>query len=102
MVSVGIRELKNNLSRYLRRVQAGERVLITDRGRTVAELRAPEPVADTGDPHMATYNRLIREGVLRPGRGGDPFANWPPKGTLKLPQGAWEEWLEWTRQDKWP
>jgi prevent-host-death family protein len=36
---VGIRELKNRLSEYVRAVQAGEAVLVTDRGRVVAELR---------------------------------------------------------------
>lgn len=102
MVSVGIRELKNNLSRYLRRVQAGERVLITDRGTPVAELRVPEPDADLDEPHMTTYNRLVREGVIRPARGGSGGIKWPPKGTFNLPPGTWEEWLEWTRQDKWP
>lgn len=50
MRSVGVKVLKNKLSEYLRVVATGERVLITDRDRVVAELRAPEvpgtPVAD--------------------------------------------------------
>lgn len=98
---MGIRELKNNLSRYLRRVQAGERVLVTDRGRTVAELRAPEPEGVIDEPHMATYNRLVREGVLRPGRGGDPFAKWPPKGTFNLPPGSAQRLIDETRDEGW-
>ncbi|MEO7648270.1 MAG: type II toxin-antitoxin system prevent-host-death family antitoxin [Gemmatimonadaceae bacterium] len=102
MVSVGIRELKNNLSRYLRRVQAGERVMITDRGNPVAEIRLPEPDADLDEPHMATYNRLVREGVIRPGRGGDPFAKMPPGGIVRLPPGTVEELIEFGRKDKWP
>ena len=32
MNTVGIRELKNRLSAYVRLVRAGERVLVTDRG----------------------------------------------------------------------
>lgn len=102
MVSVGIRELKNNLSRYLRMVQAGERVLITDRGRPVAELGMPGLSVYPEDPYMATYNRLIREGAIRRGRGGDPFARIPAGGIAHLPAGTWEEWLEWSREDKWP
>ena len=39
--SVGIAELRQNLSRYLRRVQRGERLLVTDRNRPVAELGPP-------------------------------------------------------------
>ena len=41
MQAVGIRELKAKLGRYVRRARDGEIVLITDRGRVVAELRAP-------------------------------------------------------------
>ena len=43
MKTVGLRELKNNLSRYVRRVQAGEAVAITDRGLVIAELTPPQP-----------------------------------------------------------
>jgi antitoxin (DNA-binding transcriptional repressor) of toxin-antitoxin stability system len=39
--AVAIKDLKNRLSAYLREVQAGEVVLVTDRGRVVAELRKP-------------------------------------------------------------
>lgn len=41
MRTIGIRELKANLSRALRDVQRGERYLVTDRGRVVAELSLP-------------------------------------------------------------
>lgn len=40
-MSVGVRELKNRLSHYLRRVRAGDTVRVTDRGEVVAELKAP-------------------------------------------------------------
>ena len=45
MPAVGIRELKNRLSHYLREVRAGKTVLVTDRGEVVAELRTPSPPA---------------------------------------------------------
>ena len=38
---VGVKELKNNLSAHLRDVQAGAVVLVSNRGRVVAELRQP-------------------------------------------------------------
>jgi prevent-host-death family protein len=44
MASVGITELKTHLSDYLRRVQAGERLHITSRGREVADLVPADPV----------------------------------------------------------
>jgi prevent-host-death family protein len=41
MKAVGVRELKNRLSQYLRQVKAGEGVLVTDRGEIIAELMPP-------------------------------------------------------------
>jgi antitoxin (DNA-binding transcriptional repressor) of toxin-antitoxin stability system len=38
MINAGIKEVKNNLSRYLAYVKAGEDVLITERGRPVARI----------------------------------------------------------------
>ena len=53
--TVGVAELRQNLSRYLRRVERGERLLVTDRNRPVAELGPPP---STG----AALDRLIAEG----------------------------------------
>lgn len=64
--TVGVAELRQNLSRYLRRVAQGERLLVTDRNRAVAEL-GPPPA--TG----VALDRLIAEGrVSRPRRRGLP------------------------------
>ena len=38
MISAGIKEVKNNLSRLLAKVKAGEEILITERGRPVARI----------------------------------------------------------------
>jgi antitoxin (DNA-binding transcriptional repressor) of toxin-antitoxin stability system len=65
MRAVGIKELKNRLSEYVRLAAAGERVLITDRDRVVAELVAPQP----GTPSTvsdATLAEAVRAGWLRP------------------------------------
>ena len=45
MVSIGIRELRQRASEVLRRVEAGETVEVTDRGRPVA-LLTPVPQTD--------------------------------------------------------
>lgn len=64
--TVGVAELRQNLSRYLRRVERGERLLVTDRNRPVAELGPPP---STG----AELDRLIADGrVSRPRRRGLP------------------------------
>jgi prevent-host-death family protein len=44
--TVGLRELKNRLSEYVREVRAGEGVLVTDRGEVVAELVPPGQASD--------------------------------------------------------
>lgn len=36
--SVGIRELKTNLSKYLKKVKAGGELLISERGKTIAQI----------------------------------------------------------------
>jgi prevent-host-death family protein len=54
---VGVAELRQNLSVYLRRVERGERLVVTDRNRPVAELG---PAPSTG----ADLDRLIAEGQL--------------------------------------
>lgn len=41
MKTVGVRELKNRLSEYIRQAKSGESVLVTDRGQVVAELAPP-------------------------------------------------------------
>ena len=44
---VGVRELRQNLSKYLRRVERGEHLEVTERGRPVAVLA---PLGESGTP----------------------------------------------------
>jgi antitoxin (DNA-binding transcriptional repressor) of toxin-antitoxin stability system len=70
MRTVGIRELKNSLSEYIRRVRAGETVLVTDRGEIVAELTAPG--ANRSDPSMPPgLAALARRGLATVGCAGN-------------------------------
>ena len=46
MKTVGLRELKNRLSEYVREVRSGEAVLVTDRGEVVAKLVPPGQATD--------------------------------------------------------
>ena len=43
MRAVGVKVLKNKLSEYVRLAASGERILVTDRDRVVAELGPPGP-----------------------------------------------------------
>jgi len=66
MNTVGIAALRQNLSLYLRRVERGERLVVTDRNRPVAELGPPPTPSSELD-------RLVAEGrVSRPARRGLP------------------------------
>jgi prevent-host-death family protein len=63
MKTVGVRDLKNKLSEYLRRVRLGEGVLVTDRGEVVAELLPPGQ--GQGDPSVpAGLQLLAKRGLL--------------------------------------
>jgi prevent-host-death family protein len=68
---VGIRELRQNLSVYLRRVAAGERLEVTERGRPVAQL---VPLPDASDPlaRLAARGRLARRASGRLADLGPP------------------------------
>ena len=69
---MGVRELRQNLSKYLDRIKRGERLEVTEHGRPVAVL-APLP-----SPSNA-LDRLIASGrVTAP--HGDLLALLPPKG----------------------
>lgn len=85
MRTVGIRELKNSLSEYLRRVRLGESVLVTDRGEIVAELTPPgHGSSDQSVPPGILA--LARRGLATPGLSGDPglYRPLPRKGRRKF------------------
>jgi prevent-host-death family protein len=70
MKTVGIRELKNRLSEYIRLARSGEGVLVTDRGEVVAELTPPghEPRDSAIPPGLRA---LAKRGLATLGASGD-------------------------------
>jgi prevent-host-death family protein len=74
--TVGVRELRQNLSVYLRRVAAGEVFAVTEHGRPVAVL-GPLPPSDA-------FERLVAAGVAHPAQG-DLFALGPPLAPEDFP-----------------
>lgn len=62
MLRIGVRELRQNASRYLARVKAGETVEVTERGILVARL-VPLQAAESA------RDRLIAAGKLIPAAG---------------------------------
>lgn len=73
MKAVGLRELKNRLSEYIREVRSGESVLVTDRGEVVAELGPPGRGSAVSDLPPG-LQALVRRGLATPGRPNDPGA----------------------------
>ncbi|MBA2382016.1 MAG: type II toxin-antitoxin system prevent-host-death family antitoxin [Chloroflexi bacterium] len=69
---VGVRELRQNLSVYLRRVEAGETLEVTDHGRPVARL-GPRPT----EP-LSLIDRLIAEGRVTPATVDHRTIGMPP------------------------
>lgn len=80
MRRIGIRELRQNASEYVRAAEAGETLEVTDRGRPVAHL-APLPKGES------VLDRLIAEGKATPARGdlrdlGPPLPRLPGERPL--------------------
>jgi antitoxin (DNA-binding transcriptional repressor) of toxin-antitoxin stability system len=77
---VGLKVLKNRLAEYVRLAAGGERVLISDRDKVVAELVPPDAgrAVQVGDAVLAA---LVRQGLLSPPLvTGQPLTAAPPRG----------------------
>ena len=62
MRRASVAQLKEQLSKYLRTVKAGEEILVTERGRPIARLGPVGP----SEQEDARMQQLIRAGVVRP------------------------------------
>lgn len=85
MVSTGIRELRNGLSRFVRQAEAGERIAVTAHGRVIAELVPASRGSRTAVGKR--YDVLVAAGIIEPAvEPGLAMAAWPsietPSGTV--------------------
>ena len=96
MRTIGVRELKAQLSRVLRDVQSGEAFLVTDRGRVVAELRKPDGGILTESRVERALSRLAASGVLRVAER--PMASYAAS-PLRMPDGSARDLLNADRDD---
>jgi prevent-host-death family protein len=79
MVAIGVRELKAHLSQYLKRVQAGERLTVTDRGRAIVMLSPAETTTNLDWLHA-----MVADGAARWGGGKPRGLKNPPSSTGRL------------------
>ena len=91
MERVGVRELRQNLSVYLRRVRRGETLEVTERGRPVAVLQ-PIAAADDGLARLETRGIPVR-------RGAGNLADLPPPVRVELDRPL-AEVLDESREDR--
>ena len=76
--TVGTRELKNRLSEYLRRVKAGETLIITERGKPVGQIM-PIQADLTG-----RLKKMVEAGVVE--WNGQPIPPYQPKAENRSKQ----------------
>jgi prevent-host-death family protein len=91
MESVGIRELRQNLSRYIDRIKAGESLVVTERGRDVARLT---PAGPTDSP----LARLAAERGATIPTGDLLELEWPDGVTADAPPS--EQVLDELREER--
>lgn len=96
---VGIRELKSQLSSVLREVQRGESILVTDRGRVIAEIRTPLGESSPRSQPEEGLLRMAARGEVRLGRR--PKRPLPPSPlSSPMPPGTTQELIDWVRGEE--
>jgi prevent-host-death family protein len=63
MIAVGVRDLKNQLSQYLQYVKQGEKVVITEHNRIIAEISSPSKEVSNSDVEIE-LEKLTAAGKL--------------------------------------
>ena len=97
MQTVGVRDLKARLSQFLKEVQRGETILVTDRGRVVAELRSPIVAARPTSALERAIADLATQGVLRL---AEPTPDPYPVSPLTAPEGTARDLLAAERDER--
>jgi antitoxin (DNA-binding transcriptional repressor) of toxin-antitoxin stability system len=96
--TTNIRTLKDRLSAFLRDVQRGDVILVTDRGRVVAEIRQPTVGVPPEDVSAGKLQRLVSEGLVKLGLPNAKAAYRRPG--VALPDRVIDDALDATRGDR--
>ena len=104
MKAVGVKILKNQLSRYLKMVKEGETVYVAEHDEIIAEIHRPiQPIPEKISPWEAYLNQEERRGVIiRPKKNKSTMLDiltnqslWP-----KELEGEFKSILEESRSDR--
>ena len=95
--TVGIKDLKNNLSAWLRDVRRGTRLLVADRNVIVAEMHEPETRHTTVPVTSSVMDEWIKEGRVVPPSAPKRAL---PRSPVKLKEGASRQLLDQDRGEE--
>lgn len=100
MKSVGVKNLKDNLSSYLRLVKEGEVVLVTDHNEVIAEIKRPQADLNSED---SKFNQFLLEqaslGRLTLATRNKSSLK-KTTGKARIKQSDWKKTYDETRSDR--
>ncbi|MCL2480108.1 MAG: type II toxin-antitoxin system prevent-host-death family antitoxin [Spirochaetaceae bacterium] len=76
MITVGVKELKNQLSKYLQYVKKGEKVIITEHNKIVAEISTPTKGSSVSEVEKK-LKQLEKDGKIILSKRDESYANMP-------------------------
>ena len=76
MITVGVKELKNRLSQYLQYVKNGEKVVITEHNKIIAEISLPEKTKEESKMEEK-LKQLAEDGKLVLSKRNKSYAKMP-------------------------
>ncbi len=92
--TVGVRDLKNQLSAHLREIKAGHRLLVTERNTVIAEIRPPS--VDDLALYASPMDEWVNAGrILPPRTRREPL----PASPVRLPAGTARRLIDELRAD---
>jgi prevent-host-death family protein len=100
METVGIRELKNRLSAYVRKAEAGDVIIVTDRGRVVAELVPPGWAGRSPEVQLGLLELVRRDGLRLPTAKVDPALFDQPRPKIDMGGFTVQDLIDWERGDR--
>ncbi len=94
VITLGIREAKANLSRYIRSVRQGQEIILTDHGRPVGKI---VPLAQHELPLRQRLEQLEHQGIIAPGGALPADADMPAPPPQTVPAGLAQQILQQDR-----